>query len=377
MAVSEGVRYFISQKYENREITSEENRAIREYDINVEEILKKGCDLKEIIKDRILSDDSYKRTLISLSQILDSENQISEIIRNVVFKSRKNNTSISVELEKHTSWILDFKESTERSLNVLRSRDILRDVMEDYTRTISSFHEILSGFKVRDDKSLSEKKSIKRGRKAFVRGVNFFKSLFGSKDIELFISGDEIIFEGDFYNYCISSTGNLIYKTVNTRMVSSPFKIRVETKVGIVLGYGCTVFENTPVIDQLIALRLHLMEDEENVLKNMNITQRTASFDKEEKLLLIYGKSEPRKVREEIPRKRKVNPNIRKAIEELSKKLNIDKKIILAMHTPSATSDELTDCISLEYNHTGVCSSLNKLNFLQRESVEDSFLLSD
>ena len=134
-----------------------------------------------------------------------------------------------------------------------------------------------------------EKKKEKDARKALKKGVNLVRNMFGSEQINAFLSGNSFTVEGKRYNYIIKSKNNLIRHTKYPNSGHIPYHLEVVTKEGLILGSGCTVFKNTPVIDQLIAFIMHIKNNEDYVLQNMNITRRTSAFRNDSWLSSVVG----------------------------------------------------------------------------------------
>jgi hypothetical protein len=123
---------------------------------------------------------------------------------------------------------------------------------------------------------------IKRdyARKALYKSIRLFENLFGINKIQLFLNGEAFEIEGRKFNYRISKKKfvNLIEHTSNPTSAHIPYKLEILSKAGLVLFEGCTIFKNTPVVDQIIALILHIQDNEEHVLLNMNLSKKALDF---------------------------------------------------------------------------------------------------
>lgn len=126
-----------------------------------------------------------------------------------------------------------------------------------------------------------------QARKALWRSIRLFENLFGIAQIKIFIDGGAFEIEGRKFNYRISQKrhSNLINNTMNINMVCVPYNLEVLSKQGLVLFEGCTIFKETPIIDQITALILHILDNEENVLLNMNLSKLTDDFFDNQELL--------------------------------------------------------------------------------------------
>jgi hypothetical protein len=112
------------------------------------------------------------------------------------------------------------------------------------------------------------------------RSIRLFENLFGIAQIKIFIDGGTFEIEGRKFNYRISKKkyNTLIDKTAHINMICVPYNLEVLSKQGLVLFEGCTVFRDTPIVDQITALILHIRDNEENVLLNMNLSKLTDDF---------------------------------------------------------------------------------------------------
>jgi len=117
-------------------------------------------------------------------------------------------------------------------------------------------------------------------RKALWKSIRLYDSLFGMDDIKVFLDGGSFIIEGELFDYRISrkTSTNLLDHTGNPGSMFIPYLLEWLNKDAEVLFQGCTVFRNTPVIDQITALALHIKSDEEYVLRNTNISMLTSEF---------------------------------------------------------------------------------------------------
>lgn len=118
-----------------------------------------------------------------------------------------------------------------------------------------------------------------RARKALWKSIRLFENLFGLNHIQVFLNGGAFEVEGRKFDYRISKNGTgLIDHTARPNRGHIPYKLEVLSKQGLVLFQGCTVFKNTPIVDQITALILHIRDNEEHVLLNMNLSRLTTDF---------------------------------------------------------------------------------------------------
>jgi hypothetical protein len=114
--------------------------------------------------------------------------------------------------------------------------------------------------------------ALLRGRRALRRSIDLFRMLRPTDEVRAFLSGDPVIIHGQRYDYRVQKRDNLLYHTMHPHSPHIPYKLELLDKNGRYLAQGCTVIRNTPVIDQLVALILHIEHDESVVLNNTNWT---------------------------------------------------------------------------------------------------------
>jgi hypothetical protein len=114
--------------------------------------------------------------------------------------------------------------------------------------------------------------AVLRGRRALRRSIDLFRMLRPADEVRAFLSGEPVIIHGRNYDYRVQKRDNLLHHTMHPHSPHIPYKLQLLDKNGQYLAQGCTVIRNTPVIDQLVALILHIEHDESVVLNNTNWT---------------------------------------------------------------------------------------------------------
>ncbi len=98
------------------------------------------------------------------------------------------------------------------------------------------------------------------------RGVETWRSLFGRGGIEAFLSGRELLVRGRRYDYAATKTIGVVRHTMRPRGMHIPYRLGIRRKEdGREITTGCVVFDGIPVVDQIIALALHVRDPEEEV----------------------------------------------------------------------------------------------------------------
>lgn len=201
----------------------------------------------------------------------------------------------------------------------------------------------------------NHKKEIKKARKSIRRSINIFSNFFGQQPIKAFLQGNSFTAEGKYFNYIIKPFSNtncnsndnpsdIVFHTMYPNSINIPYSLEiVDKKTNLVLSNLCVVFPQTPIIDQILAILLHIKTDEENVLKtgvlfnvkneffNLNENQKKLFNSKpnpnqinlntnntkdellyneyKEKIISIYKKDLEKKVKKHIISKININDN--------------------------------------------------------------------
>lgn len=136
----------------------------------------------------------------------------------------------------------------------------------------SSF--VAEKLKIKKDKEESyAKKAIKRGLKSLTE-------LLPTEDVNLFTSKDGFVVEGEKFNYRFrKGHTSIISHTLNPVGIHIPYDLIIMSKDNIELCNTCIYFDETPVIDQVIAAVLHLqMGNEDEILNTGNFYNKRRAF---------------------------------------------------------------------------------------------------
>jgi hypothetical protein len=113
----------------------------------------------------------------------------------------------------------------------------------------------------------------KQRRKALRRSLRSFDQIVGRDAYQAFISNDGFMIKGHLFDYHVRKKYDLLD---SVRLPIVPYFLNIHEKGDTAnsLGSGCVYFENTPILDQVIALTLHVQdrEAELDLLKISNWT---------------------------------------------------------------------------------------------------------
>lgn len=112
--------------------------------------------------------------------------------------------------------------------------------------------------------------AILRGRRALRRSIDLFRRFRPEEEIRTFLSGRPLVVRGHRYDYRVRRNQSLLRHTMNPTSGAIPYDLHALRKAdGTVLAKGCVIVPNTPVIDQLLALILHVQDplDEDYMIR--------------------------------------------------------------------------------------------------------------
>lgn len=192
--------------------------------------------------------------------------------------------------------VADYSETTvddvlayERSLGAGFEENQIRDYLNRSTKDygLSSLPNPYSNIK---SLHYMRPQQIRAGKKAVKKSAELFKKHLGTETLNMFLSGQQIRFEGQYYNYLFKkSTFNhsLVHQAVKP-VNSVPYDFFLEDKSGVLLGSMCVYFAATPVMDQIVAMTMMIKHGGEyEILKSANFFSTTSAYDTDERMQAI------------------------------------------------------------------------------------------
>lgn len=200
---------------------------------------------------------------------------------------------------------------------------------------------------VRDEPLIPPKK-VKR---ALTRSVKALNALVDQNAYKSFVSKSGFTISGYRFNYNVRKTQNLIEHTADPTSIHIPYNLTILSKTGQKLSTGCIIFEDTPVLDQIIALTLHVKEKESEmeILDKGNWTEtygyryksgdfvEVEKFTKEE-VDFMLALPETRFAKRRLKIMRLIEKNVHDVIAELA---GIPNAVYNFMIQPKMLFDEL------------------------------------
>lgn len=195
------------------------------------------------------------------------------------------------------AWIVHMRDRISTSVSNLQQvdkhqlRDLIQMRADEREARIRQHYQMLDLDYRTTDRGIVLSKGLRYGeltatekktaRKSITRAMNLFGKFFNKSDIEGFIKGHEYIVEGEKFDYRLTKGDrtNILQHTLNPKSVHIPYDLEITTKSGIVLAKACYLFENTPIIDQIIAFTMMIKSgSEDEFLQKANMFQRTAHY---------------------------------------------------------------------------------------------------
>lgn len=195
-----------------------------------------------------------------------------------------------VDVSELRSFMIARRDAREQKL--LEHRRMIQNLRFDgdqvYLDDGGSDYSLFEGRMIENRKSYKnkfDKKNKKQARKAIVRAVDLFSKFFNKKDIEGFIKGYEYVIEGKKFNYRLTKTDrtNLLLNTISPNNIHIPYDLEITNKDNVVLAKACYLFENTPIIDQIIAFTMMIKSgNEEEFIQKANLFSTTPAYRESE-----------------------------------------------------------------------------------------------
>lgn len=128
-----------------------------------------------------------------------------------------------------------------------------------------------------------ERQKVRRGRRALNKSIKLYRAFRGVAEIKAFAKGDTVTITGHLYNYEVvrRRQATLLEHTIRPPNGVIPYHLTMLAKDGTRLANGCVYFEDTPILDQILALALHVQDREEELaLHKVTVwSSRTLAFE--------------------------------------------------------------------------------------------------
>ncbi len=205
-----------------------------------------------------------------------------------------------------------------------------------------------------------DRRRVRHGRKAARKGMKLYGNLFGQEGIKTFVRGDTLRIEGTLYDYHVTKTVGIVKHSANPTSGHIPYQLDIHDKSGQFLAGGCVYFQDTPVIDQIIGLSLHVRdrEDEVSFLRSTNMLNRSLAYYDDPMLPAIKNDTRPSDAPEGLdglfageeglfaPRNdahEALRLAARRAVTELLPDLlDVPRHVVRVMQAPPFRADELS-----------------------------------
>jgi hypothetical protein len=109
--------------------------------------------------------------------------------------------------------------------------------------------------------------AILQGRRALRKSLDLFRKLRPEAELKTFLAGQSLTIRGHRFDYRVKKRDDLLRHTMNPHSAHIPYDLHlVDRHTGKQLAKGCVIIPGTPVIDQLLALILHVQDPDEELV---------------------------------------------------------------------------------------------------------------
>lgn len=196
----------------------------------------------------------------------------------------------------------------------------------------------------------------KIGKKVLKKSTKFLEKVAGVENVRLFLSNKSFsIFGNDFgFRFSKSDYSLIRHSADPIGRCHIPYKLDLLTLAGEVMASGCIYLKDTPVLDQISGIILHIKSgNEREIVKTTNWWDTTAFFDSHPLIIEIHKEKNKNSIididRQRLARimqasNEEVNRTeafIPMALEAIKQELNIPENVVNFMIKPGIRFDEL------------------------------------
>ena len=222
--------------------------------------------------------------LLNLSDINIWRVQVKTILSNLRNSNYKGRT-----VKDAFDWFINHIEEKKKAQENYRIQSDLIEKNEDYDDNILEVKEDCSY--LANKLNLNKNKEISYAKKAIKRGFKLLSNFITSNEISLFNSGNGFVVEAEQFNYRFKKGHtDFISHTLNPLSGHIPYELIIMSKDNLELCNLCIYFDETPVIDQVVATVLHLKSgNEDELIKTGNLFNKRDAFYENEVIINKYS----------------------------------------------------------------------------------------
>ncbi len=236
---------------------------------------------------------SMERVLLSIAALTDTSEQIDNIIHDALVFMRNQHQVIFLDVDDTIYHIEDYhamrdEANIDAALFTRRVSWWCRQIEHQVGRVIAAppvpfddfkkwhtqhaneLHRLTCQFR---RKQPTHDRSIKRqSRRLLNRSLTMFSKFFGESAARNFIHGKNLWIRGEHFVWKLKvSPRNIMNFTINPVATHTPFRISICDQKLNRLADACVLFDNTPVMEQAIAIKVWVADDEIALLTKTNI----------------------------------------------------------------------------------------------------------
>lgn len=196
------------------------------------------------------------------------------------------------------------------------------------------------------------------GKKVLKKSIRVLDSFMGQTTSQAFIHGNKVEIIGEKFKFIIQKGEvKLLAHSADPTSYHVPFRLTVTDKHDVLLGQVCLLFRDTPILDQILAVHLHVMGGkEEELIKTANWFKMTEAYNSNPDIIRIRG-----------PKKK-----LPESYQEVSRNRMFDNA---GIDEYFALRDQVCENLIQQYSEQLIGLSRDTVNFLMNPPVHKHELL--
>ncbi len=169
----------------------------------------------------------------------------------------------------------------------LAARDVVSDAYEARNAVARAARERRVGDDPRPPRAARPRRTDRGGRRILARSLDLLGAVAGRSRARAWLSGDEIVVEGNVFDFRVRLVDH-------RRTTHGAMDVSVTDKASVELARLCVYAPDTPALDQIASLVLHVTSGEEDgILAAANVIRYSAEGRGHEHLRRIRGSRDP------------------------------------------------------------------------------------
>lgn len=113
---------------------------------------------------------------------------------------------------------------------------------------------------------------LKNARDAVRRSIELFRKFRPEEELKAFLRCQPVLIQGYRFTYRVKHREKILHHTLYPNSFHIPYDLHLLDRTGKPIAKGCVTIPHTPIIDQLLALILHVQDkdEEEELIRATN-----------------------------------------------------------------------------------------------------------